>query len=168
MNRAIRFGRLLRQFPWLKEIADPELEISVKRFSKEMLLCVPKDESWNGSAGSNAIYFRFYLVVEGKVKEFKVEGEGEHGSNYAGSTPYKTEGETVLNALVRQDLIVAAKRADAICFFYHFHSDWEGREEQFEENLTIYLPKVDIASVLAGVEAEEQARLDAELARVKE
>lgn len=168
MNRAIRFGRFLKQFPWLKEIGSPELEISVSRFSKETFLFVPRHDLWDGSLGNDATYYLFYLIVEGQVKEFDVEGEGRIGSNYANSSPYETEGETVLNALVRQELIEDAKKADALCVFYHFHSDWEGSESRFQEKLTIYLPKVDIASVLAETEAEEQARLDAELAKIKE
>ena len=168
MNRAIRYNRLLKKWPWIAEIGNSELEIEISRLSREQLLFIPTDEEWNGSLGSNATYYRFYLILEGSLVEFQVEGKGEHGSNYAHSSTSATEGETVLNALVRQGLVEDAKKADAICVFYHFHSDWEGSERKFEENLTIYLPKVDIAFVLAEAEAEEQARLNAELARIKE
>lgn len=167
-NKAVRFLRLLRQFPWLTTLGYKDVEITVNRLGKDQLLVVPASESWDGSLGASAHYSCYWLVVDGKAEEFFVEGNGSHGSNYAHSTTTTHEGETVLNALVRQGLVDRAKVAEALVRFERNYSNWQGSASYDEDTLTIYLPKVNIGEVLAEAEAQEQARIDAELAAIKE
>lgn len=157
MNRLIRWHKLCKKFPWLKKIpkANVDLEISIKRLGTEELRFIPDDTEGRGSRN----YYLFYFVIKGRVTEFKVEGRGVYGCPL---------GEPVIRALVRQDLLDKAKQAEALCVFHHFYDDSHVDTVSGKETLTVYLPKVNIASVLAEIEAEEQARLDAELAGIKE
>jgi len=154
MDRLIRWYKLLKKFPWLEkfpELKVIDMEITIKRLGLEEFRFIPDDLKHENYRNC----YRFYFVVRGRVTEFKVEGRG----------PYACPpGETVIRALITQNLLDRAKQAEALCVYHLFYD----LPSPIEKTLTIYLPKVNIASVLAEIEAEEQARLDAELAGIKD
>lgn len=166
MNK-IRFQGLCLRYPWLPKLGEgvTEANISISRLSREVLETVPVDEHWDGELGSSGDSTRYWIAGEdGYPVALEVRGEGEHGSNYAHSSSRHFTGESVINALCRAFVGGTPPTKFILASWQEAWSSWDGSQQWQTSEIIIYLPQVDVASVLAEAEAKADLAIEAEIA----
>lgn len=155
-----KFNAFVKEFPFLAEIARGDSldcdSIKVKRITKELLNSTPEYHSAVGSlVGIDDEQVVAFVLGDGTVIENAVKRTGRHHSNYAHDDGFYRRGETVLEAIHRENLadklayVVVVESGYAIVN-HHSEADWR---------MTIYKPAKDV-SAQDLIEQSKKSALD--------
>lgn len=129
---------LVRKYPFIKELMKENTDIRiVESFNWDY---IPKWNSRDGSMGYSNFKEQIHFVIfAGNIRKDAVTQEEEHASNYAHTPTHRHRGESILEALDRQNLV----KLQAVITETHDKSSWEQDYNHDEHALTIYFAKPD-------------------------
>ena len=154
-----------QEFPFLEGIigdAFPD-SIRIKRADENLLSFTPHYSSHVGSMGKTKSWEKVHFILQDGTIEDAVLQRKNFSSNYAGDSPYSSDGETVLEAIDRHGV---ADKIQFIVVESYYLDDWEGSEKEEEYAITLYkTPKgttfgAEIKKARAQALAEVRAEAD--------
>ena len=137
MNR-FKFLAYLQEFPFLQDLIGDESpdSIRIKRADENLLKFIPTYSLHVGSMGKTKNWEKVHFVLkDGTIIDDAVLHRVDFSSNYAGDSPYSTDGEAVLEAIDRHGV---AETLQYIVVEYYYIDDWEGQECTEEYTFSIY------------------------------
>jgi hypothetical protein len=164
MNR-FKVKSFLKEFPFINELLPEDFDpfnlnsITIKRVDENLLLKFPTKGDWDGCMGSSDEYENVSFVLEGgTIVKDCVAQKGQSGSNYAHSTTYYYDGESILDAI---DRVENPDEIQYIVIFKHDYSNWEGSPYRNDNYIIIY--KVPRDKKFSEYLTEAQAKANAEV-----
>lgn len=150
MNR-FKLLAYCKEFPFLHDLIGDCIpdSVRIKRADENLLSFTPHYSSHVGSMGKTKSWEKVHFILQDGTVEDAVLQRKNFSSNYAGDSPYSSDGETVLESIDRHG--ISQNLAFIVVEQYRLH-DWEGSERIKEHAFIIYKPPKDTSF---GVEIEK-------------
>ena len=137
MNR-FKLQAYKQEFPFLGEIIGNEIpdSVRIKRADENLLKFIPTYSLHVGSMGKTKGWEKIHFVLkDSTIIDDAVLHRVDFSSNYAGDSPYSTDGEAVLEAIDRHGV---SENLAFIVVEYYYIDDWSGHECTEEYSFSIY------------------------------